>query len=95
MCGERGNPGYGYDGGSPKEEIGRLSEPERKELFDWLEELEEDAWDREMERDFSPDGRGSHLVEKINREVDDTILSGPVTSLEIELRACRERRAPK
>ena len=29
-----------------KEEIGHLSEQERKQRLDWLEELEEQAWDR-------------------------------------------------
>ncbi len=78
-----------------KEEIEHLSEPERKELLDWLEEMEEEAWDREMERDFSPGGRGAHLLDKINREIDDAIASGTVTSLDEELRVRRERRARK
>jgi hypothetical protein len=34
-------------------------------------ELEEQAWDAEMERDFSPGGRGEHLIEKINQEIDN------------------------
>ncbi len=78
-----------------KEEIEHLSEPERKELLDWLEEMEEEPWDREMERDFSPGGRGAHLLDKINREIDDAIASGTVTSLDEELRVRRERRARK
>ena len=51
-----------------KEEIGHLSEEERKQLLGWLEELEEEAWDREMEHDFSAAGPGSHLAEKIERD---------------------------
>ena len=78
-----------------KNEIGHLSEPERKELLDWLEELEEEAWDREMQRDFSPGGRGAHLADKINREIDNAMASGTVTSLEEGLRTRRERRAQK
>jgi len=50
--------------------IEQLSEPERRKLADWFNEIEEQAWDAEMERDFSPGGRGHHLVEKINREID-------------------------
>jgi hypothetical protein len=78
-----------------KDEIGHLSEPERKELLDWLEEQEEEAWDREMEHDFSPGGRGAHLIDKVNREIDNAIASGTVTSLDEGLRTRRERRAQK
>ena len=53
-----------------KAAIEQLTEPERRKLADWFEELEEQAWDAEMERDFSPGGRGHHLVEKINQEID-------------------------
>jgi len=35
-----------------------LSDQERKQLADWFEELEEVAWDRQMEQDFAPGGRG-------------------------------------
>ena len=52
-----------------KQEIGRLSEPERKLLLDWLEELEEEAWDREMEQDFAPGGRGAHLLEEVKADI--------------------------
>ncbi len=53
-----------------KAAIERLPEPERRKLADWLTELEEQARDAEMERDFSPGGRGHHLIEKINQEID-------------------------
>jgi len=53
-----------------KAAIEQLPEPERRKLADWLEELAEQAWDSEMEPDFSPGGRGHHLVEKINQEID-------------------------
>jgi thiamine pyrophosphate-dependent acetolactate synthase large subunit-like protein len=53
-----------------KAAIEQLAEPERRELADWFTELEEQAWDAEMERDFSPSGRGHHLVERINQEID-------------------------
>jgi hypothetical protein len=53
-----------------KAAIGQLTEPERRELADWFEQLEEDAWDAEMEQDFSAGGRGRHLVGKVNQEID-------------------------
>jgi hypothetical protein len=54
-----------------KAAIEQLTERERRELADWFEQLDEAAWDAEMEQDFSPGGRGHHLVERINREIDE------------------------
>jgi hypothetical protein len=78
-----------------KQEIGHLSEQERKELLDWLEELDEEAWDREMARDFAPGGRAAHLVERVDREIDHNICSDSLSSLEEGLRARRERHTQK
>lgn len=74
-----------------KDAIAHLSEQERKQLADWFEELEEDAWDRQMEQDFAPGGRGAHLLEKIDRQID----AGNFTSLEEGLRRRREQRILK
>lgn len=52
-----------------KAAIEQLTEPERRKLAEWLLELEEQAWDAEMERDFSPAGRGHSLVDKINHAI--------------------------
>jgi len=52
-----------------KEEIGHLSEQERKHLLDWLEELEEQAWDKEIERDFAPGGRGERLIAEVEADI--------------------------
>jgi Arc/MetJ-type ribon-helix-helix transcriptional regulator len=65
-----------------KDAISHLSEQQRKELADWFEALEEEAWDRQMEQDFSPGGRGDHLLEKIDRQID----AGNFTPLEEGLR---------
>jgi hypothetical protein len=73
-----------------KEEIGHLSEPERKQLLDWLEEQEEDAWDREIERDFAPGGRGECLI----AEVEADIAAGrirPLADVLAEAKARRDR----
>jgi hypothetical protein len=68
--------------------IEQLTEPERRELADWFEQLEERAWDAEMEQDLSPGGRGHPLVEKINQEIDE----GKFTPLEKGLRSRQEQR---
>ena len=75
-----------------KDAIVHLSVTERQKLAEWFGELQEDEWDRQMEEDFSPGGRGAHLVERIDREIDRTIAMGNVTSLEEGLRLRREQR---
>ena len=52
-----------------KAAISELQENERHSLAVWLNEMEYDAWDKQMVRDFSPGGRGMALVEKVNREI--------------------------
>ena len=52
-----------------KEEIGRLSDQERKGLLDWLEEIEEGIWDSEIERDFAPGCRGERLMAEVEAEI--------------------------
>jgi hypothetical protein len=69
-----------------KAAIEQLAEPERRELADWFEQLEEQAWDTEMQQDLSPGGRGHHLVEKINQEIDE----GKFSPLEEGLRSRQE-----
>jgi hypothetical protein len=51
-------------------------------VADWFDELEEEAWDRQMERDFADGGRGAHLLEKIDLPID----AGNFASLEEGLR---------
>jgi hypothetical protein len=51
------------------EEIGHLPESERKRLFDRIDEMKEEAWDREMERDFAPGGRGEALPAKVEADI--------------------------
>ena len=68
-----------------KDAIAHLSEEERKQVADWFDELDEEAWDREMEQDFANGGRGAHLLEKIDRQID----AGSFTSLEEGLRRAR------
>ncbi len=52
-----------------KDAIAGLSVEERHSLAAWLNELEYDAWDREMVKDFSPGGRGAALVERVKRQI--------------------------
>jgi hypothetical protein len=52
-----------------KAAIRELPEPERRKLADWFEELEEQAWDKQIEQDFSPGGRGMPLLAELEREL--------------------------
>ena len=54
-----------------KEAIAELPDEERAALASWLMTHEYDKWDKQMVEDFSSGGRGSHLVEKINRQIDE------------------------
>ncbi len=51
-------------------------------MKEWLEELEEAAWDAEMERDFSPGGRGHRLLEEVEQEINQ----GKITPMDEVLR---------
>ena len=70
-----------------KQAISELSADERGSLASWIIEQEYDAWDREMMSDFSPGGRGYHLVEEIKREISE----GDFASLEQVIEAERNR----
>lgn len=52
-----------------KSAIVDLPNEERHSLAAWLNELDYDEWDQEMARDFSPGGRGAHLVERVKSEI--------------------------
>ena len=54
-----------------KAAIEQLPEADRRKIADWLEEQTEEVWDVQMERDFSPGGRGHHLFDKVNRQIDE------------------------
>jgi hypothetical protein len=53
-----------------KEVIAGLPDYERATLAAWLIEREYDEWDRQMSKDFSPGGRGHHLVEKVKQQIE-------------------------
>jgi len=52
-----------------KEAIAGLREDERYSLAAWIQELDYDAWDRQMIKDFSAGGRGADMVEKIKADI--------------------------
>ncbi len=52
-----------------KAAIAELPVDERHSLATWLIELDYDEWDKEMVKDFSPGGRGHHLVERLKGDI--------------------------
>lgn len=68
-----------------KDAIQHLPEAERRELAGWFEEMEEAAWNAEIERDFAPGGRGEAFEKRIRREIAE----GKTRPLEEGLAKCR------
>jgi hypothetical protein len=52
-----------------KNAITGLPQDAQVALASWLNLQTMDAWDREMQNDFSPTGRGHHLVEKVKGQI--------------------------
>ena len=50
--------------------ITELSDEERTELASWLLDLDRQAWDRQIEDDFSPGGAGMKYLEEADSAID-------------------------
>jgi len=70
-----------------QEAIKQLPESERRRLADWLEELEAQDWDAQIERDFSPGGPGTPFLEEVKREIAE----GKTQTFEEGLRQFKSR----
>ena len=53
-----------------KHAIEDLSEPEFSQLGSWIDELREQAWDRQIAVDSAPGGAAEALIERLDREID-------------------------
>jgi hypothetical protein len=54
---------------SIKEAIEQLPPEQQTVLANWLSERDWKAWDEQIERDFSPGGRGIPLLAEVEREI--------------------------
>jgi hypothetical protein len=52
-----------------KQAIAELPDEEKAALATWLNEQEMDEWDRKMDKDFSPGGRGMRVVDKVKADI--------------------------
>ena len=73
-----------------KEAIVHLSELERNRLAEWFDELKELEWDRQMEKDFAPGGRGVHLLVEVDAEISAR-RTRPLEEVLAEVKVNRER----
>ena len=64
-----------------KEAINKLPEKDKVSLTCWLNTQTMDDWDRQMQRDFSPAGKGQEFLEKVKREVAEGVAEGTVRPL--------------
>ena len=74
-----------------KEAIVHLTIPERDQLAKWFDEWQEEPWDQQMEQDFTPDGKGAHLLEQLDRQIVEGDFNSLVDGLELR----RQRRTKK
>lgn len=52
-----------------KQAIAELPAEREAALASWLNERGMDKWDRQMQQDFSPGGRGMRVVEKVRADI--------------------------
>lgn len=52
-----------------KEAIEQLPPEQLTLLADWISERDWQAWDEQIESDFSPGGRGTSLLAELEREI--------------------------
>ena len=76
-----------------KAAITNLDDEDRLSLTSWLNLQTMDGWDRQMQRDFSPGGRGARFLEQVKREVAEGVASGTVRPIEEGFAIRRERRS--
>jgi hypothetical protein len=52
-----------------KQAIAELPDDDRAALAHWLNQQEMDDWDRQMQKDFTPGGRGTRLLKKVKADI--------------------------
>ena len=52
-----------------KRAIESLPGDEQAQLVEWIAQRDAAAWDAEMERDFSPGGRGAQWLQEVDEQI--------------------------
>jgi len=74
-----------------KEAIEHLPAEEQTELWRWFDGRQQAAWDAEIERDFSPGGRGMFLLEEAKAD----LAAGRTKPLDEFLAEAKDVRQPR
>ena len=77
-----------------KEAITELPRDEKARLAAWLLQQDSKEWDRQIEEDFSPGGRGMALLEEARADVREG-RAKPLDEFLTEAKAQRQRPKPK
>jgi hypothetical protein len=64
-----------------RDAISRLPKDEKVSLVAWLALETNDAWDRQMQRDFAPGGRGAKFQKRVKAEVASAVRKGTLQPL--------------
>jgi hypothetical protein len=64
-----------------RDAISRLPKDDKVSLTAWLSLEMTDAWDRQMQRDFSPGGRGAKFQKRVKAEVATAARKGTLRPL--------------
>ena len=70
--------------------VAKLSLSERAEFAKWFNGWEDDEWDKQMVKDFSPGGRGMAWVAKVKRDLAEG-QARPLEEGQAEAKARREQ----
>ena len=54
---------------SVKEALEELSDSDQEQILRWLDERHNAKWDRQMEQDFAPGGRGQYLLDDVKADI--------------------------
>lgn len=65
-----------------KDAIAKLNDDDRASLVSWLNLQAMDDWDRQMQRDFSPGGKGMQFVADVKRDVAEGVANESIRPIE-------------
>lgn len=77
-----------------KEAIGELPRDEKARLAAWLLRQDAEEWDRQIQEDFSPGGRGMELLEEAKADVREGRVK-PMEEFLAEAKTRRNKPKPK
>ena len=74
-----------------KHAIATLGADDKADLASWLNLDTMDDWDRQMQRDFAPNGPGAKFVAQLKQEAAECLVSGTALTIEERFSERRQR----